>query len=721
VPAVLGEAKLTSFLLKVASRCNLDCDYCYVYHHADQSWRSMPKLLGVHERAAFASRLAEYVRAAELKHCVVVFHGGEPLLMGAEALVGFASQLRDAVGPDVQLDLGLQTNGLLLTREILAQFEEAKIAVSLSLDGPAEANDLHRTSKTGRSSFKKALAGLEALKSVPEVFAGVIAVIDPRIEPRVLFDFFAAHDVPKLDFLLPDAHHLRPPPGRPEQPDLYERWLLSAFDLWLDEYPQLRVRTFEALLDASAGLSSQTDAFGFGDVSLITVETDGTYHDLDVLKVVGQGATRLSGSVHDTSILEVARSPHIQTHRQLLRKEGLCKTCQQCDVVEVCGGGSLPHRHHLNGFRNPTVYCHEMRSLVRHVRHRLAQALSLDVPPAEADIVEEHPWNGEMSRFELAESALPDMTMLWSLACASQATDLRSAFGIFADSSDATGKAESADMAMGAVSERLVESLARRPGAVAWSRAMLLLDQRRAVHAVDGSAISRDVGYAAWLKTQAISDQAMFEVHMPDPWLRLPFGKSVVFATEDEARQARPVFDAACRIIEQWRPALMTEMMLACSAVQFVRDPSAHPDKIVSFSDNTVPGALFVSVHRGTDLIDPYDLADSLIHEHRHQKLYLLERVAPVAEAGPQKVKSPWREDLRPISGLFHAVFVFVELRRFWRFVLADGPAYLRTRAQSQLEDTDRNLSEAFVTLASSRLTATGKSLLAVLDAARAG
>ena len=32
------------FLLKVASRCNLSCDYCYMYEHADQSWRNQPHM-----------------------------------------------------------------------------------------------------------------------------------------------------------------------------------------------------------------------------------------------------------------------------------------------------------------------------------------------------------------------------------------------------------------------------------------------------------------------------------------------------------------------------------------------------------------------------------------------------------------------------------------------------------------------------------------------------
>ena len=64
--------RITSFLVKLASRCNLDCDYCYVYHHADQAWRAMPRLLSGENRAAFAERLAKYVQREGIKRCVVI-------------------------------------------------------------------------------------------------------------------------------------------------------------------------------------------------------------------------------------------------------------------------------------------------------------------------------------------------------------------------------------------------------------------------------------------------------------------------------------------------------------------------------------------------------------------------------------------------------------------------------------------------------------------------
>jgi uncharacterized protein len=81
----MSAARITSFLVKLASRCNLDCDYCYVYPHADQGSRSLPRLLSADDRDAFVQRLAEYEAEAELKRAAVIFHGGEPLLAARRA------------------------------------------------------------------------------------------------------------------------------------------------------------------------------------------------------------------------------------------------------------------------------------------------------------------------------------------------------------------------------------------------------------------------------------------------------------------------------------------------------------------------------------------------------------------------------------------------------------------------------------------------------------
>lgn len=699
----MDAAKFSSFLVKVASRCNLDCDYCYIYHHADQSWRSMPKFLSAEHREALADRLAEYILQTDLKHCAVILHGGEPLLAGAQTLADFAALLREKCNTPV--DVSLQTNGLLLTEQALDILAAADIGVSLSLDGPRAANDKHRLTRKGRSSFEATEQALVRLQRYPSIFAGVIAVVDASTSAAELFEYFDQFNIPRLDFLLPDAHWLRLPPGRNQDPGLYEQWLVNAFDVWFDHYAHIPLRTFEALLDVSAGLPSGTDAFGFGDVSLLSIETDGSYHDLDVLKVTEDGATRLAGTVMDTPISQVAASTAITQHRSYLRKEGLSQTCQSCEIVDICGGGSLPHRFGENGFINPTVYCNEMKRLVGHITQRLSEHLVI----AAEDENPALPETFDLQAFEKAETSALHLSELCDSAKADAVRRMRKALDLFSQDARAA-KLLSLDDAD-------FERASVLPGSIAWSSAMLAQHRGQALLAVDGQPIQLNLEYLDQVLVMARTDSHLspLDVARNDFWLRAPFGSAIYFESGDLTQSGQELVRQALEIVEAWRPALATEINEACSAVQFVRDPTADPYKIVSFSDNSVPGALYVSISQGDRLIDPYDLADSLIHEHRHQKLYLLERFAPTVEHTTAQVVSPWREDLRPPSGLLHAVFVFVELRRFWLHVRDHGPAELNSRAVNQLADTDGHLSEAFVTLQDCPLTTMGQCLVDVL------
>ncbi|HCW1033987.1 cyclophane-forming radical SAM/SPASM peptide maturase YhhB [Pseudomonas aeruginosa] len=703
-------AIFSSFLVKVASRCNLDCDYCYVYHHADQSWRSMPKLLTQEHRVAFAERLAEYAAVVGLERCAVIFHGGEPLLAGAAGLAEFAELLRATV--PIPVDISLQSNGLLLSDNVLDTLEAADIGISLSLDGPRAANDRHRLTKKGRSSFVQTEAALKRLESRPSLFAGVIAVVDPITSPDELFEYFSQFSIPRLDFLLPDAHWQRPPPGRNTDPGLYEEWLIRAFDLWLDRYAHIPVRTFESLLDAATGLSSGTDAFGFGDVSLLSIETDGTYHDLDVLKVTQDGATRLFGGVVDTPIADVAGSAQINRHRSLLRKEGLSSKCQDCDVVEICGGGSLPHRFNGAGLGNPTVYCGEMKRLVKHVLNRLQEFVDAEpAPPPPLGLPEYF----NLAEFECAETAAESIKWLHEEAIKGNTQRLTLAL-------QATPNNDSAHSLLVLPSHQL-EMIATHPGAFAWAGATIAACEGRTVLSVDGQQVAVGPNYLDHL--EMIHNEGTLRalrIGEQDEWLRAGFGDAISFNDEAICAIGKDLVAKALEIVGTWRPTLLDELLLACSAIQFITDTTAHPEKIVSFSDNSVPGALYVSIVQGDSYIDPYDLADSLIHEHRHQKLYLLERRIDLIESTATKVVSPWREDLRPPSGLLHAIFVFVELRRFWIYAAEHGPARIYKRAINQITDTDTHLQQAFETIKSCPLTPWGEQLVAVLaSAAREG
>src|SRR5262249_15228527 len=73
---------IRQFVLKVHSRCNLACDYCYVYRMADQTWRDQPLAMSRETLRLAADRIAEHAARHRLSRVGVVLHGGEPLLAG---------------------------------------------------------------------------------------------------------------------------------------------------------------------------------------------------------------------------------------------------------------------------------------------------------------------------------------------------------------------------------------------------------------------------------------------------------------------------------------------------------------------------------------------------------------------------------------------------------------------------------------------------------------
>jgi len=707
--------RITCFLVKIASRCNLNCDYCYVYQHADQTWRLQPGVMAAVQRKKLAERIGQHAQEQQLPRLLVVFHGGEPLLAGVGTIVETAQWVRAEAPSFTQVDFSIQTNGILLDEAALEALARADIAVSLSLDGPKAANDGHRLDHQGRSSYEKTEAALKRLVARPEVFAGLIAVIDPLVPPEELFEFFNSYAPPRLDFLLPDANYLRPPPGRDHAPDLYLRWLLRAFDLWFDHYPHLQVRLFDSLLNALAGLPNETDAFGAGDVSLLTVETNGSYHDLDVLKIVGEGVSDLELSLETASILQAAASPRIAMHRQLLRREGLAPECHRCPVVEQCGGGSVPHRYAQDGFNHPTVYCREMLGLISHARTRLHAAIAEERAATQENSIALAPESIDLEAYERPESSRRVLAGLLRMQVATVRRDFEFALD-YAFSRDQAQR-EAIRRLRAAPSEWL-DRLVIRPSVIAWTTVTHQAALGTTATDIGGQPIRVDLGYLSALAdlVESAGTEARPYLHRRDPWLRLPFGTRIVFEEGEVAVVGTRLAEEALTIIGGWRRDLLEEIRSLTSEIQFIRDPEAHPDKIVSFSDNCVPGAVYVSVRQSQGYVDPYDLADSIIHEHRHQKLYLLQRAAPIVLTDRPLVRSPWRSDLRPPSGLFHAAFVFSHLLEFWGYWQANGAPKLRDRARHNVETARKNLAEAIPILKATHLSETGSRLVAILE-----
>ncbi|MHA5051344.1 radical SAM/SPASM protein FxsBH, inactivated beta-hydroxylase extension form [Streptomyces sp. SD15] len=380
-----SDTSLRQLILKVHSRCDLACDHCYVYEHADQSWKGRPTFISGETLGMAAHRFAAYAEARELPTVSVILLGGEPLLVGPTRMRSICAELTRALSPVTTLDLRIHTNGVRLNTRHLDVFREFDVKVSVSLDGDRAANDRHRLDRGRRSSYDRVLRAIDLLRTPAyrHLYSGLLCTVDVANDPVAVHDALAALEPPRIDYLLPHSTWDTPPPRPPDAPTAYADWLLKIFDHWDRQGRTVPVRTFESVLSTLRGGPSSTEALGLAPSDLAVVETDGSFEQADSLKVAYEGAPATGYDVFRHSFEEFARHPGVRARQ--LGIDGVSDTCRRCPVVASCGGGLYAHRYSgERGFDNPSVFCADLRAFVDGVAERITEhALSPAVFSAE--------------------------------------------------------------------------------------------------------------------------------------------------------------------------------------------------------------------------------------------------------------------------------------------------------------------------------------------------
>jgi uncharacterized protein len=371
------ELKIRVLVLLVASRCNLNCSYCYVYNAGDESWRSQPAFMSREVVAATIARVKEHCLRHGLDTFFFIFHGGEPLLAGMDFYRHFVATANEALLPQIKPVYRLQSNGVLLTEAWCHLLDDLEIGLGISVDGPQEDHDRHRVDHAGRGSYQSVVKGLQTVLSAGRQVntTGILTVVDLNMDPLAVYEHHRSLGLRRIDFILPDATWDRPPPGLEGGGTPYADWLIAIFDRWFAEKPQtLYIRMFEHLMGLILGKPTSLDTMGTGRNEVLAIQADGGMEPVGSLNVCGNGFTKLGANVLRQSFDEamdtdLARDYHLSAERR-------CHTCQSCPIGEVCGGGYLPWRYSREGgFDNPAVYCKDLVKLITHIQVKMSQAM----------------------------------------------------------------------------------------------------------------------------------------------------------------------------------------------------------------------------------------------------------------------------------------------------------------------------------------------------------
>ncbi len=645
-----------------------------------------------------AGRIAEHARSHALEKVHLVLHGGEPLLAGPARLGRILSILRSTLAPISALDIRIHTNGILLDQRFCDLFVEHDVSVGVSLDGDRQANDLHRRYADGRSSYDQVVRAVQLLRRRPELYGGILCTIDLDNDPVAVYRALLPLDPPRIDFLLPHATWDSPPERLESQPTAYADWLLSIFRCWEADGRPVGIRIFESIIRTTLGLSSLTEAIGLEPSTLVVIETDGAYEQVDSLKVAYEGAPETGMDVFRHNLDAVARHPGVITRQTGLA--GLSQTCRECAVVKSCGGGLYPHRYRSGtGFANPSVYCADLYKLITEVQgtikvHRhvlpertldeLARGLGRDRDVQWLAASQRSVQRVLMTSVRNQEDARAGWDVLVGLESRAPEATRRvlahpyiRVWAVLCVRGEAPARYLANIAAAAAVRARVeVELEVHVHGGAVYLPTVATFgpvqgDTATLTAAPDGVLIN---GREVVPRPARTMQSGGFEILLEDsdPYRDCHQWPAAPPLSDVQAVVWQTAFDAAWRLIEREYPRYAEGIRAGLSTVTVLAP--APSGREASSTARQAFGAVAAALPD-----DPATLALLLMHEFQHVKLGgVLDLFDLYDESDQRLFPAPWRDDPRPLEGLLQGTYAHLAVTDFWRVYEPDGERFLR-------------------------------------------
>jgi len=320
-------------IIQPSANCQLGCYYCgqdHKKHNASQL--IIDKIV---ERIEYKFNDGDY-DGVDLG-----WFGGEPL-MGLQQMRKIDSQLRERLGPDVEVNGRMVSNGLSLKKNIFLEMVEKfnMKSIEITLDGIKEHHDTHRYTKTGLASFDLIYKNLKDIFSIPNFHEmGCDIVIRCNVDENnvdgiepLIYKFVedGMHTYIKRLYFVGiyswggnDAHK------KALTKELFAmkklKWDMLKMKLGFNR-PQKTFSRKKSTCIATGGASEMYDAYGnvfnCTEISFVDQYKETTY-DLGNLKSMPPS-------------FEMENKPHNDWYKKVEKTDEF--PCHSCPVFPICGG-----------------------------------------------------------------------------------------------------------------------------------------------------------------------------------------------------------------------------------------------------------------------------------------------------------------------------------------------------------------------------------------------
>lgn len=321
------------------SACNIACTYCFE-QIKDVSCES------------FTPSIFEKLLSQLSCKCSVVFHGGEPLLIGIEKFDQLLNVAKKFY-PNKIISVKIQTNGTLINQKwmelLFKKYSELNIEIAISLDGPKSMNK-HRVDFAGYETYDKVIQAFRLLEKY-EKKAGMLSVISQASLDHVDEYLHLVQEIPNLRFVKINAlfnmenNMLSSDSITPME---YANFIYTLAKSYIENKLYKKI-AIEPILSIIQKINFKTSKYcNYSErkcFNYLSVYPDGSIGPCDCF------------SINDFNIFNIKYfSDDIQQTIDLYVKSNelkeineLVAECKKCEIYDFCTGGCLSQRFY---FRN---------------------------------------------------------------------------------------------------------------------------------------------------------------------------------------------------------------------------------------------------------------------------------------------------------------------------------------------------------------------------------
>jgi uncharacterized protein len=326
-----------SIVVGASEGCNLNCRYCY---------RGLDGTMLDMDDNTLANLIKKTLSLEGIKEVSYVWHGGEPTLPGLpfyEKVVNLQNRYKG----DVEVNNGMQTNGIELSDEFIDFLIKNDFGVGVSLDGPKEIHDLQRPMRSGEgSSFENVMRTVKKFHDCKEKIGSISVVTKYSLHKAEEIYNFLSEEIGSAKFRPMN----RLGNGIENYAELgitnaeYIGFLKTIFPLWKDSQNKMRVEPFNSALDQlltnipmhCGSLPSCSEYY------LHVTPTGQVYSCGDFIG----NPLHYYGNLNTDPLEKILDSPNRAKITET--RKGLTE-CKACEYVPICNSGCMASAYMMDG------------------------------------------------------------------------------------------------------------------------------------------------------------------------------------------------------------------------------------------------------------------------------------------------------------------------------------------------------------------------------------